>query len=218
MIRIRIKSLDEIKEFGINELLDFVDPARAAAALRLKFESGRRLSLAAGMLLAEAAKERLGLAPEEIVTDRNGDGKPFIKGHEDFCYNLSHSSQMAVIAYGDEPVGVDVECVRYRQADEDLARRFFTENEIKYILGKGGYDEAAAERFFRVWTRKESYLKFLGCGLSKELKSFDVTVPETVPGCGYAEYMDGGYIVTVCASEKTISNNTKIIDFLNDLG
>ena len=217
MIRVRIKTVDEIRELGFGELLDLVDPARREAVRKLKYENGRKLSLAAGMLLAEAAKEKLGLVPEEIVTDKHEDGKPYIKGHEDFFYNLSHSGEMAVIAYGDEPVGVDVERVRYKRTDEEVARRFFTENEVEYILAGGAYDEAAAERFFRVWTRKESYLKLMGYGLKRELKSFDVTMPETAPGYGYAEYMDGEYIVTVCASEKTIANNTKIIDFYNDL-
>lgn len=217
MIGVRIKTADEIKELNMTELLGFVDADRREAVLRLKFEDGKRLSLAAGLLLAEVAKEKLGLSPEEIEIGRTEEGKPFIKGHEDFYFNLSHSGEMAVIAYGDEPVGIDVEKVRFRAGDEDVAKRFFTENELLYILNGRDYDEAAAERFFRVWTRKESYLKLLGYGLKKELKSFDVTEPETVPGYGYAEYMDGEYIVTVCASEKTIINSTKIIDFCDDM-
>ena len=208
MFRLKFRMIQESSSTPLDELMKGIDPARREAVLRYKSENVRRLSVAAGLLLAEAVKEELGLDPDEIEVETRENGKPYIKGHEDFHYNLSHSGEMAVIAYGDEPVGVDVEQVKYKRHDADVAQRFFTEKEARYILDGGDYDEAAAERFFRVWTRKESYLKLLGFGLMKELKSFDVTDPTTAEGYGFAEYMDGEYIVTVCASQKTIEENT----------
>ena len=217
MFKLKIKMIQEDQDTPIEDLLKRIDPARREAVMRYKSENVKRLSIAAGLLLAEAVKKELALEPDEIEVVEREDGKPYIKGHRDFHYNLSHSGEMAVIAYGDESLGIDVEQVKFKMHDEAVAKRFFAEQEAEYIMGDGVYDEAAAERFFRVWTRKESYLKKLGFGLKKELKSFDVADPTTVEDCGFAEYMDGEYIVTVCASEKTIANSTKIVDFSEDM-
>lgn len=56
-----------------------------------------------------------------------------------------------------------------------IAKRFFCDNEIKYIT------KAESEidyRFFETWTKKESYVKYTGNGLSTPFKSFNVTAPD----------------------------------------
>jgi phosphopantetheine--protein transferase-like protein len=56
--------------------------------------------------------------------------------------------------------------------DLKIARRFFTKREHAHLLE---WPEALrTERFFELWTMKESYIKLKGAGLSLPLSSFDV--------------------------------------------
>ena len=104
-------------------------------------------------------------------------GKPRLIGYENLSYNISHSGNVALGAIMTEAIGceigVDVEMID-RNADgkrmERIAKRFFTENERNSILNA---DDPTAE-FYRIWTLKESYIKYTGEGLSRPLKSYDV--------------------------------------------
>lgn len=60
-------------------------------------------------------------------------------------------------------IGADIEYVGSKDDPKRLKRiseRFFSEDERKYI---GDFER---ERFFEVWTKKESYFKMLGIGIS----------------------------------------------------
>lgn len=99
-------------------------------------------------------------------------GKPYVKERKDFHFNISHSGDFVVLAWGDKPVGIDIEQIRGDAKIEKLARRHFTQPEQDYVFR--GEEAEKSHRFFQIWTAKESYLKYLGTGLSKSLQSFDV--------------------------------------------
>ncbi len=68
------------------------------------------------------------------------------------------------------PVGVDIE--KIRPIDFAIAERFFTASEYRLLM-----DTAEQERlqlFYTLWTLKESYIKFVGKGLSIPLDSFAI--------------------------------------------
>jgi 4'-phosphopantetheinyl transferase len=71
-------------------------------------------------------------------------------------------------------VGIDVEKIRPEAATDDIAARFFSEQEVKELSMIP--DEARTEGFFRCWTRKEAYIKARGKGLQIPLRSFSVSV------------------------------------------
>ena len=52
-------------------------------------------------------------------------------GHPEWQFNISHTEGMLAIAISNVSVGVDVE--RIRNIGLKIARRFFTEQENKYI-------------------------------------------------------------------------------------
>lgn len=82
--------------------------------------------------------------------------------------NLSHSGEYAVCVVGDCEVGIDVQ--KHRNVDLNLSKRFFTSVEAEYIANADNVENA----FFKVWTRKESFVKAVGKGLAIPLKSFSV--------------------------------------------
>ena len=93
-------------------------------------------------------------------------GKPYLLDGEGLHFNLSHSGRWVVLAYGSGPVGVDVEQKRTGDLDS-IAKRFFNPDEQSFV-------QSNPEMFFRIWTGKESYLKYLGTGLTTPLNSFSV--------------------------------------------
>lgn len=97
-------------------------------------------------------------------------GKPFIDGEKDFFFSTSHSGKWVVIIYGTSEVGADVEIITSNIFS--IAERYFTQVEQKYIFESG--NESSDERFIKLWTLKESYIKYLGTGLNTPLNSFTV--------------------------------------------
>ena len=122
--------------------------------------------------------------PESISLEYNPWGKPALAAgfaDSDIRFNLSHSHGVAAyaIARGRE-VGVDVEMLRPDFASGGIAERFFSRTEIESLRSLPREHQTRA--FFVCWTRKEAYVKALGCGLSIDLGSFDVSLrPEERP-------------------------------------
>lgn len=168
-------------EQNYERLLPELYPARREAVERYKNKQVAYVSMTAGLLLQEIAERELGLKAKEIEIGTGQQGKPYIRGCEHFQYNISHSGEYVVLAYGCDPLGVDIEQIRNK--DVAVARRCFTEKEYAYVI-QGGGDFADGHgdvqtRFSRIWTMKESYLKLTGEGISVPLNSFEVN-PHTL--------------------------------------
>ncbi len=100
-------------------------------------------------------------------------GKPFLEGYPDVYFNISHSYEKVVCAINKCPVGIDIEYMKnieFRQ----LADKFFHSNESLFINTEE--TNAALFRFYKLWTLKESYIKCIGMGLSKQLDSFYIDI------------------------------------------
>lgn len=154
-------------------------------------------------LLAEMLIEA-GLPASPVKKDENG--RPYIDGNDRsprFDFSLSHAGRHIAVALAvsenesEQPrVGIDVEIPHERISKEKLAGRFFSSRE-KARLEKYGYSDA---EFLRIWTRKESYLKFVGTGLSGGMKEADTENTDAL-GVTFTEYGaegDGDAVVTVC--------------------
>ena len=88
-----------------------------------------------------------------------------LAGGESLSFNLSHAGDWGLlgIVSGTE-IGVDVEKMKPRLEFERIADRFFSPAEVKHLEQ---YSPARSRRgFFRVWTRKEAFLKGQGFGFS----------------------------------------------------
>lgn len=78
-------------------------------------------------------------------------------------FNLSHNKSLVVMAVAFKRlIGVDVE-TRRNNLDRSMVERFFSVSEIDELKN---LDDDWNERFFEIWTLKESYVKALGKGLS----------------------------------------------------
>ncbi|MDL2289278.1 4'-phosphopantetheinyl transferase superfamily protein [Clostridia bacterium OttesenSCG-928-F22] len=126
-------------------------------------------------------------------------GKPYFKHYDRLHFSVSHSGEYYLCGLHTSPLGIDIEkihaCNRL-----GIARRFFHAEEYEFLLQK---DE---EAFFRVWTAKESYVKYLGRGISDEFSQFSVAGAQQTgllaDGSRIA-YLDGfdGYCACVCSAQ-----------------
>jgi 4'-phosphopantetheinyl transferase len=119
-----------------------------------------------------------GTRPEEVEFSQTPEGKPFLVGErssDGLEFNVSHSSDIVACALTrGSSVGVDVELMRAVPKMEQIVDQFFAAEESRVFR-----EAAAADRircFFRAWTRKEAFVKALGVGLSRDLKSFAVSL------------------------------------------
>ena len=186
--------------YDVNELSDPRLFARAMDLLpfkerrekinRFRFDKDKRLSLGAGMLVS-CALGQAGIRHPDIVTADLG--KPELADHPNVHFNISHSGSLAVCVISESPVGVDVEFIR--NVDWRLARRCFREDELIWLEKAPDTDYA----FTQLWTRKESYLKLLGTGLSREMNSFSVFSPSSLEeGAVFTEQEAGRHLINVC--------------------
>lgn len=144
-------------------------------ALRFRIERPRKdFVLTRGTLRLLLARY-LGGTPQQVRLRSAANGKPFLEGENDLCFNVSHTDGLALLAFAKRrAIGVDVENLARETEVEQLAERFFSETERQALRKLSGEELKAA--FFRCWTRKEAYIKAKGNGLSLPLDQFDVSI------------------------------------------
>jgi 4'-phosphopantetheinyl transferase len=163
--------------------------AELAQADRFVFARDRILYATAHAALRRVLGAVLGVAPGDVRFERDGSGRPLLAGGGP-AFSLSHSGDRALVAVRESGrIGVDVERLRDGIDVDRFAARNFTAFERAQIeaCGAGG-PAARRQAFFRVWTRKEAYVKALGRGLLHPLSAFEVTAGEPA---GFHVFRDG---------------------------
>ena len=172
-----------------------------------RFNIDKALSLYAELLVRQHACRTLKISESDIIFEQNEYGKPFLKNHTGFHFNVAHTHNAIVAAFSDSPVGVDVE--RVRDFDPAIAKRFFMLQELDYILQASDQSKA----FYEIWTKKEAYIKYLGRGLSVALNSFNVL--DTKINNMIASKEQYGYITSLCGDrvmKSTLIQQLRVID------
>ena len=153
--------------------LNKVEEGRRKKLQRMKDLGSRNRTLAAGCLLHDALCERLGLPMQtegafEIGYEK--EGKPYLIKEPEVCFNLSHSGEYVSCAVADTTVGVDIQ--KKVPAKSKIAERFFTDADNRKLSVCG--EAEREELFFRMWSIRESFLKFTGKGLGQGMDSFEI--------------------------------------------
>jgi 4'-phosphopantetheinyl transferase len=146
---------------------------------RYRFEADRhRFSRARG-LLRYLLGHYTGRAPQDVRFETGPMGKLHVApsaGAEAIRFNVSHSYEWALIALSrDRDVGVDVE--HHRPLHHDLlaiADRFFAPVEVEALRALP--EDQHHPAFYRIWSRKEAFIKATGQGVSAGLDTFAVSI------------------------------------------
>ena len=124
----------------------------------------------------------VGYEPSQIQYEESSYGKPRLGGTSTALeFSSSHSGDRGIVVTGTCPLGVDIEALDRPIDHLDFARRSLADEEYEEIRRARG--SARRTAFFNCWTGKEAYMKSLGLGLSKGLRSFAVScAPDEAPG------------------------------------
>ncbi len=161
------------------EKLQEMSSQRKEKIISYKYDSDRRLSLGAGILLDEGLK-KLGYREKQLNYSVNKQGKPFYRELPQFYFNLSHSGHYAVAVFSDMPVGIDIEEKEFDKIRLGIAKRFFHEKENSLLKNIEDRREQI-ELFYRIWTWKESFVKAVGEGMNIPFHSFSTLPCEVRP-------------------------------------
>jgi 4'-phosphopantetheinyl transferase len=142
-------------------------------ANRFRFDHLRRDYVLSRGCLRLLCGRYLRAEPHSLILSYTGNGKPELESDCKLRFNLSHSGGLTVFAFAwGLELGVDVERVRELKDLEDISRRFFCSEEADEVLAAPALDRTRI--FYNCWTRKESFIKATGNGLSTPLHSFQV--------------------------------------------
>lgn len=183
-------NVENVKWSDVSRYINNISPERKKRISRLRKERDKLLSLISELLVRYKASDSLNIPRNELKFGYNNYGKPFLPDFPDYYFSISHSENCVAFAQSKKPVGIDIEHFSERRLK--IAERFFTENEYKFINASKEPDWD----FFRIWTSKEAYVKMLGVGLSKPLRSFDVLSEELRNDLCSLKVSD--YMLTVC--------------------
>jgi len=108
--------------------------------------------------------------------ERGTNGRPeLVDGPAGLRFNISHTEGMvAVLVHGADDAGVDVESPWRRTDIMSVSRRVFTDAERKAMLALP--ERRQNERFYQLWTLKESFIKAKGKGFAMPLSAFEFVV------------------------------------------
>lgn len=159
---------EEISYQSLKVYERFLSKERRKSIHQFRFDQDRKNALLAGLLMRAAAMEALCKKNQELVFEKGEKGKPYLKGEENYHFSLSHTGHCIGLAYGETPLGLDLE--KIEEVREKIAERYYLPEEREYISNNPHKENA----FYEIWTRKEAFLKMTGEGLSRALDSFCV--------------------------------------------
>ena len=199
-LRNKINYINNLEKISIN---------RQQKVTRLKQNDDKLRCIGAGILekyIGEKYKVN-----SNIIIDRHG--KPFYENNPIY-FNISHSGNYVVAVVSDDNVGVDIQ--RVIKDKHRVAQKQFLEAECEFV-NQGTDENEQMERFCQIWTAKEAYLKNIGIGLRKSLKSFQVVINSEELYIKDEQVkltqlkLDSNYIITICSNKKDIDLNIEEI-------
>ncbi|SER95609.1 4'-phosphopantetheinyl transferase family protein [Lachnobacterium bovis] len=164
-------------------------------------------SLSAGLLVSYAlAVEDISVKDVQIKYQKNN--KPYLENSNIF-YNISHTQKYVAVVISDCESGIDVETARKRWKDnpkslERLSKKILSLSERQQFDNICNEEKTAY--FTKIWTKKESYVKATGEGITFNLSEIDTNDME----CFFTEQIDADTYLSVCCFEN-INNLKKVI-------
>lgn len=185
---------------------------RISELSRLEHRLGREL-------LSFGLKELYGLSLSVPELSRalsvTPDGKPYLPGHPEVHFSISHSDGIVCCAFHETEIGVDTEFPHH--FSEVLIRRMLTEEEKSLLQREAETESLRQEWFYRLFTLKEAYVKMTGSGLDTDLRAFSFDFvrengqlcPRCSIGniCCFQTVLPEGNLLSLCypAPERTVT-------------
>jgi phosphopantetheinyl transferase len=165
------------------ELADILSQDELARAAGYRAAADRHAFALRRAALCILIGGRLACDPKAVRFSCNAFGRRQLawpRPHRPFSFSMARTSNLALIEIGaGESIGVDVERVRDDIDFVDAGRIVFAATEMAWLAD--GNSTQSADRFFRLWTCKEAYLKALGFGFMRDPRLFVPAVIGEMP-------------------------------------
>ena len=141
----------------------YIDERRAGDDPRVRT---KHISEMGGRLLEYAVSRLYRIGVPELSRDKGEHGKPCFRIHPEVRFNISHSGDLVICAVSDFEIGIDIQ-EKSRMNTDRIAKKIMSPAEHKKYLESSERQDF----FYRVWVMKESYVKWTGDGITRELHS-----------------------------------------------
>jgi 4'-phosphopantetheinyl transferase len=167
----------QVPDNTLNRLAKMLAPAEQRRAEAFHFDLDRNRFTAGRGMLRTLLGRYLHAQPGTIWLEYGPNGKPLLAGQfagNGLHFNLTHCEDLALLAVSrGRVVGVDVERIRVLDGALEMAACFCSPRENAEFLSLPSAERYAA--FFRLWTRKEAWLKATGKGVGQALEKVEVS-------------------------------------------
>jgi 4'-phosphopantetheinyl transferase len=158
---------------GLEALLDRREQERLA---RFRFPEDRARFVAGRGLLRHGLRRYAPRVPASIEMTYSSLGRPLISAaHDAPHFSISHTRDVVALAFAAEAqVGIDLEYMKPSVDMLELAERILSEDDFKAFQALSPGERLGS--FYRMWTRKEAYLKARGEGIATGLRDVSVSL------------------------------------------
>ena len=195
----------KLSQNEFDTLLHLVSPDKQERIKKFHFKRDAQNCLLGDILARVEICRSTEISMKQLEFAFNKYGKPFLIDKPRIQFNISHAEHYVACAVADEPVGIDIEIIK--PVELKIAERFFSPDETDYILV-----DDHTRRFYEVWTKKESRIKWEGKGLHKPLPSFSVFESTEQDRLTYHEVFQNDEAICHVCSTKQTPPSIKVID------
>ena len=195
-----------IRDDEVNLYAQLLPAFMKADIMRYNQIEDQKCRLAARLMLLESMR-KTGMATLIHQWRKEPEGKPYINGWK--AFNISHSGNMVVLGYDQQPLGLDIEKKTVINHEELL--HCFHPRERAFIRNATDKEDA----FFTVWVAKEAFVKATGVGIINDLHNYNC-LQNPLQYRGKQWYFHNwtlhpGYAFCLCCPHK--ESSMAIIDF-----
>jgi len=198
MIRVYLSNITWFTSAEYSTLRKLLKEDDQKEILRFRLENDQKRGILSKIGLYKVLK-MFGAEPSMLQSNQYGKKYINIEGKKAKHFNISHSGDWVVHVVSEQEVGVDVE--EMKVIEYHALSSFFAQEDRQYL--RMCLASELPEEFYRIWTSKEAYVKYLGLGLNKNLKSFYTTTEERAKKeATIQSWQLGNYILSVCTREE----------------
>lgn len=161
-------------------------------------EKQKQISKAGHLLAKRLIAEFSGNNENTVSIEKDSFGKPFCPSIDAY-FSISHSGEYIVCAVSDSQCGIDIQ--KTAAVSERVMKRVLSKKEYEAVTEAGG-EQTVCERFIRLWTIKEAYLKCTGKGIFGGLDELEFLSAEddfTAYGCCFMKLQaPDNYLIYYC--------------------
>ena len=165
----------DLSSVVIEKLASTLSKDEINRANRFRFQQHRDRFIVGRGILRELLANYL---RDRVIFEYSLRGKPQLASflnQDSLQFNVSHSQDLAIYGFNYQRIiGVDLEYIKDNIDYKQLAKRFFTTQELQLIHSYPTSEQKTI--FFQLWTAKEAYLKATGEGLAGSLDTIEFTL------------------------------------------